>query len=64
MLLDKESFMTELRTDLFRCQKCNYRCVLAIGYPANAPHGENRDCTSNSWELIVGEDQEDTWAVR
>lgn len=34
-----------LNTRLMECNLCGAVYPIAIGYPARAPHGENRDCT-------------------
>lgn len=39
-----------MRTTRVRCKRCGAVYVVAIGYPASAPHGPKKDCPSDAWE--------------
>jgi len=38
---------------LYECAKCGQRYPLMPYHPAAAPHGPNKECRSQEWQLVT-----------
>jgi len=49
---------------VFECVKCGRRYPLVPYYPAAAPHGPNKDCSSRKWVEVKEQFVQDEDGIR